>query len=473
VLRGFLILVCFLTWGMSAARAQNAIGRGPVLDLYHQHCAVCHGKDFKNGLGGTLLGDWDHVNEQQTIETITRNGLLDLGMQAFGEVLSEEEIRALAILIEEKRLQARNAELKLPNEAEPFRSRHHSFTLEQVVPSENGIFWGMDFLPDGSMLITGFEGELRHWKDGILLPPVAGTPEVWRKGQGGLLDVGVHPKYSENGWVYLSFSEELGDGVGFTKVVRGRITNNTWTDEEIIFSVDPKFANGAGVHFGSRFVFQNGYVYFGVGDRGRQHDAQDLSRPNGKLFRFHDDGRLPEDNPFADKDGAYPGIYTYGNRNPQGLAIHPQTGDLWESEHGPRGGDEINHVKKGANYGWPIITHGMNYNGTPITGITAKEGMEQPATHFTPSIAICGIDFVHGNQFPKWENDLLVGGLASEEVWRLRTKGDQVVEREMIIKNRGRVRDIACAPDGTVYLILNRNKRAGPGGLFQLIPLTD
>jgi glucose/arabinose dehydrogenase len=212
-------------------------------------------------------------------------------------------------------------------------------------------------------------------------------------------------------------------------------------------------------------VFQDGYLFFAIGDRGRKANAQDLSLPNGKIHRIHDDGRVPEDNPFADREDAFPTIWTYGNRNPQGLDQHPQTGGIWESEHGPRGGEEINLIERGNNYGWPVITHGMNYDGTPITEKTAMEGMEQPKLHWTPSIAVCGIDFYEGDIFPDWKNDLFAGGLASEELHRLEIEEGEVVKSSVVMKGAGRVRDVASGPDGYLYLVLN-----GPDRIVRLVP---
>ncbi len=451
--------------------AQNAIGKGEVLKLYNQHCVICHGADFNNGLGGSLLDEWNHVTADRSVDNIIKNGIPGIEMQPYKGILSDEEIRSLAVLIEEKRHQHNTKDRSYPTDRDAvFKTEHHSFKIETLATCPDGIYWAVDFLPDGTPLATGFEGQLYVLQDGKLSAPIAGTPKVWRHGQGGLLDVGVHPDYDENGWIYLSFSEELSEKNGFTTVVRGRIKDGQWVDQEILFQVDPKFASGGGAHFGSRFVFDDGYLFFGVGDRGPMDQAQDLTRPNGKIHRIHDDGRIPEDNPFSQKPGAFKTIWSYGNRNAQGLTKHPETGALWESEHGPRGGDEINMIEPGKNYGWPVISYGMNYNGKPITALTEKAGMEQPATHFTPSIAICGTDFYTGDQFPKWNNHLFTGGLASQELWRLETDGNRVVHRELVLKNQGRVRDVRVGPDGYLYLILNKGKRAGESELCRLIP---
>ncbi|MGE9292617.1 MAG: PQQ-dependent sugar dehydrogenase, partial [Puniceicoccales bacterium] len=223
----------------------------------------------------------------------------------------------------------------------------------------------------------------------------------------------------------------------------------------------------SGAHFGTRFVFKDGYLFFSMGDRGKQNMAQDVTRPNGKIHRIHDDGRIPEDNPFVDKPDAWPTIWTYGNRNPQGLDAHPITGALWETEHGPRGGDEVNLIRKGINYGWPVITYGMNYSGTPITDKTHAPGMEQPKHYWVPSIAVCGIDFYEGELFPNWKNNLFAGGLASNELHRIVINDDnEVVKDEIVLKGLGRIRDVASAPDGSLMLLLN-----GPDKIVKLVPV--
>ncbi len=249
-----------------------------------------------------------------------------------------------------------------------------------------------------------------------------------------------------------------------TAVVRGRIRDGKWTEEQKLYSAPKELHTSTRAHFGSRFVFQDGYLFFGIGDRGRMGQAQDLDRPNGKIHRIHDDGRVPADNPFVNTPGALPTIWAYGARNPQGLALHPLTGELWETEHGPRGGDEVNLILPGRNYGWPTITHGINYNGKPITDKTAMPGMEQPAHYWVPSIAVCGIDFYQGDKFPKWQNNLLVTGLASQQLHRLVIEDGKVVRDEVILKGQGRLRDVNTGPDGLVYLALDS------GALLRLVP---
>jgi glucose/arabinose dehydrogenase len=281
------------------------------------------------------------------------------------------------------------------------------------------------------------------------------------------MEVAIHPDYRENGWIYLGFADGTrrktdkgkDEVKSITAVVRGRIKDHQWIDNQWIYRASPEFQSGSGVHFGTRFVFDQGYIYFVVGERGGMMQAQDLSRPNGKIMRLHDDGRVPEDNPFLNTPGAIPAIWSYGHRNPQGLAFDVRDGSIYSTEHGPRGGDELNWIRPGLNYGWPVITHGMNYDGTPMVSITEKEGMEQPMVFWVPSIAACGLDFYVGDKFPKWNNDLLAGGLAKQEVRRIRIKDHKVISQEVILKNIGRVRDVVTGPDGLVYVALNSPDR--------------
>ena len=315
------------------------------------------------------------------------------------------------------------------------------------------------------MLVTERPGRLRIIENGVLLPdPIEGTPEVLAEGQGGLLDVVLDPAYPENGWVYLSYSHaitnEERDTLAFTSVVRGRIDQGQWKDQEIIYQADPVHYRNTRHHYGGRITFDpNGDLYLSIGDRGQSEDAQDLGKPNGKIHRLHANGSVPVSNPFYGETGVLPTIYSYGHRNPQGLTTHPTTGEIWEAEHGPLGGDELNLVKPGLNYGWPSITHGINYDGQIISEFTRLEGMEQPALYWKPSIAVCGIAFYRGDLFPKWNNQLLVGALRFEEVKLLDIENDRVIFQQNLLKNAGRVRIARPAPDGSIYVLLNRPDR--------------
>jgi glucose/arabinose dehydrogenase len=314
--------------------------------------------------------------------------------------------------------------------------------------------WGLAFLPDGRMLVTERPGRLRIvGADGSLSAPVAGVPEVFAKGQGGLLDVALDPDFATTPWVYLSFSEP-GEGGGGTAVARGRWENDALVGVEVIFSQSPKLDTGQ--HFGSRLVFdRDKRLYVTSGDRGTQPNVQPLDLGQGKIFRIERDGSIPADNPFVGREDAQPAIWSYGHRNVQGAALHPVTGALWQTEHGARGGDELNIPEPGKNYGWPVITLGVNYNGMPIgEGKTEAPGMEQPMHQWTPSIAPSGLAFYTADRFPAWQGDLFVGALAFQRVVRLELEGDKVVREEAMLTDLGeRIRDVRQGPDGYLYLL--------------------
>ena len=402
-------------------------------------------------------------------------------------VLSADQIRSLVIFLREKEKQtlAKGMSFPKPSPDKVTKTELHDYRIETLVESGIKDPWAIAFLPDGRKLLTEKSGRLRFiTADGKLDPKIIeGTPAVTEHGQGGLMEVAVHPDYAKNGWVYLGLSDgtrEKREGGKdearcITAVVRGKIKGHKWTEQEWIYRPDSKFRSGAGVHFGTRFVFDKGYIYFVIGERGGLMEVQDLSLPNGKIHRLHDDGRVPADNPFVKTKDAIPGIWSYGHRNPQGLAMDARDGTLYSTEHGPRGGDELNLIKPGANYGWPIVTLGMNYDGMPmsyrgpdgkeILSVTEKEGMEEPVAFWLPSIAVCGLDFYTGDKFSKWKNDLLVGALAQQEIRRLRIEDKKVVSQEIILKDIGRVRDVAMGPDGLIYVILN-----GPDRLVRIVP---
>ncbi len=313
--------------------------------------------------------------------------------------------------------------------------------------------WSMAFLPDGRLLVTEKSGKLRMVENGKLLPQaINGVPAVVDRGQGGLLDIALHPRYAENGWVYLSYSAK-GEGGSGTEVMRAKLKGMQLTDSEVIFRQAPKISSNK--HFGSRLVFdREGFLYITLGDRGEMERAQDLAQHIGKVIRLHDDGRVPQDNPFAAKSDALPEIYSYGHRNVQGATLNPATGKVWTHEHGPQGGDEINIVQAGINFGWPVITYGVNYfTGTKIGEGTKKPGMAQPLYKWVPSIAPSGMAFYTGDAYPGWKNHLFVGSLKFQTLVKLTLDGDKVVKEERLFENLGRVRDIRQGPDGLLYLI--------------------
>ncbi|MBS3958152.1 MAG: PQQ-dependent sugar dehydrogenase [Xanthomonadaceae bacterium] len=329
--------------------------------------------------------------------------------------------------------------------------------------------WGLAFLPDGRMLVTERPGRLRIVdRDGRVSAPLTGLPRVRARGQGGLLDVVLHPRFTENRLVYFSFSEP-GSGGSSTAVARGRLEGMGLQGVEVVFRQSPKVDTA--FHYGSRLVFdREGKLFVGTGDRGMQDTAQDLSLGQGKLFRLHDDGRPAPGLPFADRPGTHPGLFSYGHRNLQGMALHPQTGLLWTHEHGPRGGDEINVARPGRNYGWPVITFGINYTGTTIgEGLTAKDGMEQPLYQWTPSIGVSGMAFYSAARFPAWQGDLFVGGLALTRLERLELDGERVTHREVLLDDwNQRIRDVRQGPDGALYVLTDA--RNGQLARIELLP---
>ncbi len=441
-------------------------GAQRVHEVYQQHCATCHGANLDGGLGGSLIsGAWKHGGTDADLARIISDGLPDLGMRAFREMLPLDQIRALVVFIREREQQerARSAASPAVRAESPTRTALHRYRAEQFADGLD-IPWSIAFLPDGSFLVTERSGALRPIApDGTVGSPIRGTPAVLHHGQGGMLEVALHPQFSENGWVYLAFAEgwrEGGQPRAMTAVVRGRIRGGAWEDEQEIWRADRRFYTRAGVHFGTRIAFDaKGFLYFVIGERGGWHEAQDLSRPNGKIFRLHDDGRVPDDNPFVGRADALPGIWSYGHRNPQGLVFDTRTGDLWSTEHGPRGGDEFNRILRGANYGWPVVSHGIHYDGRPFTALTEMDGMESPVHHWTPSIAACGLAFYDGEAFPRWRGDFFAGALAQQEVRRLRIDGRRMIEDEVILKGAGRVRDVRAGPDGLLYIVLNEPHR--------------
>lgn len=325
--------------------------------------------------------------------------------------------------------------------------------------------WGMAFMPDERLLVTDRIGDI--WiveKDGTNKVKVVGEiPNVRSKGQGGMLDVEIHPDFINNSYIYLTYSDIL-DKKFHTSLIRGKLINNRLVDSEVIFRPKEQFFTKKTHHYGSRIVFDDdGFIYFSIGDRGDRDLAQNLDMPNGKMYRIYDDGTIPSDNPFYHTKGAIKSIWSYGHRNAQGLAIHPITRQIWEAEHGPRGGDEVNIILKGHNYGWPVITYGKNYSGTIISRLTHKEGMDQPVFHWTPSIAVCGMAFYDGDQFPEWKNNLLATSLKFERLHRIELDGLNMIKDEIIFEAGSRVRDVEIGPNGMIYVALE-----DPGRIVQI-----
>jgi glucose/arabinose dehydrogenase len=443
--------------------AQSTSPRRDVTKVWSEYCAQCHGADMAGAHAPTMLDDtWTSGNDDAALAAAIKDGLPANGMPPFGGVLSDRDIHALVVYIRETAGKARAARTTpaAPAANVDIRSEKHAFRLETVTDAVRTP-WGIDFLPDGRLLVAEKDGTLRvAGPDGTLLPgSVRNVPAVWSRGQGGLLDVAVHPDYARTGWIYLSYSDPGPSGSAMTAVIRAKLEGDALTDVQQVFKAPVTMYRKGQVHFGSRFVFDGtGHLFFPIGERGQKDDAQDLTRPNGKVHRVNEDGSIPRDNPFVTTPGAMASIWSYGHRNPQGLAQHPVTGALYDVEHGPRGGDELNLVEKGRNYGWPLITYGMNYDGTPMTDKTSAPGMEQPLAYWVPSIAVSSVIFYTGDDFPGWKHDLLLGSLAAQEFRRLELTPDGV-KQELLFKGAGRVRDIVMGPKGIVYIAFNQPDR--------------
>jgi glucose/arabinose dehydrogenase len=350
-------------------------------------------------------------------------------------------------------------------QSEPINSQLHTFRVVTVV---EGLVnpWSMAWLPNGDMLVTERPGRLRIVRNGVLSDPVSGVPAVRAVGQGGLQDVVVHPDFATNSLIYLSFAKPNADGSqGTTAIVRGRLENDALVDVEEIFEAQP-YSERPG-HYGARMAFDSeGYLFVSSGERMApttgdltKHPAQDPSNHHGTILRLNEDGSVPTDNPFVGRAGYAPEIWSYGHRNPQGLAFDRETGILWETEHGPQGGDELNQIRPGLNYGWPVITYGMNYRvGTPI-GHREQQGMEQPAAFWVPSIAASGLMIYHGDKFPMWKGNAFAGGLSPQyqQLSRVMLDGTTVTNREPLLQNQMRIRDVREGPDGYIYIATDNN----------------
>ncbi|GAB3203765.1 glucose/arabinose dehydrogenase [Pontibacter aydingkolensis] len=432
---------------------------------YISYCSGCHGEELE----AFTDRKWKHGSSDEDLFKAIKHGYPDEGMPAFDKAFTDEQIKGLVAYIQEGIKQVKQYDFSDENTLAAIqRSEKLSFKLDTVV-SGLEVPWGMAFLPNGDMLITERLGILYRLTNDKQLQKISGAPEVLAQGQGGLLDVELHPDFKKNNTVYLSYSAIKKEGtntLSTTAVMRAQLDGNQLTNHKVIFEALPYARTRH--HYGSRLEFgRDGYLYLSVGDRGN-HDEnpQSLERHPGKVHRIKDDGSIPADNPFVNKAGAVASTYSYGHRNIQGMAIHPKTGDIWTHEHGPRGGDEVNISGKAKNYGWPVISYGINYNGTVLTELTKKEGMEQPLWYWVPSIAPSGMAFVTGNRYKGWENDLMVGSLRFQFLSRLEMNGNKIVKEEKLLKNIGRVRDVKMSPDGYLYVAVEK-----PGIIYRLVPV--
>ena len=322
---------------------------------------------------------------------------------------------------------------------------------ELIVPNLDNP-WGFVFLPDNAMMINEKSGKIIHFKNGVKTE-IKNAPKIYLRGQGGLLDIELHPNYKDNGWIYLTYASDIGSvRGGNTTLMRAKLKDNSLVSQEVLYKATPNTTKGQ--HFGSRIVFDSeNRVYFSVGDRGnRDVNPQDINRDGGKIYRLNDDGSVPKDNPFASSNTAKKAIYSYGHRNPQGLILNPFTNEIWSHEHGPKGGDEINVIKKGKNYGWPKVSYGVNYSGTKFTDKTYMKGMESPIHYWTPSIAPSGMAFINSDIYGNWKGNLLVGSLKFQYLSRCIIKKNQVYKAVKLLEGIGRVRSIEQGLDGYIYV---------------------
>ena len=476
----------------------------PGQAIYAANCLGCHGNDLTGGRAPTLFAEqWQADTKDSEIAKTILNGIPNTEMDGFKGKLDDDQVNELIKYIRSQSgvLKPRVNMVRDPN-GTVLKTEKQTVKIETVAKGLDTP-WGLCFLADGRMLVTerNFNnGTLRIIDKGVVSDPIKGTPETWAGQDSGMFDVIIHPKYAENGWIYLSYSSALpatlapaapvaptpdpaaapgapggrrgGRGRGgpqpatMTNIVRGRNKDGQWVDQEFIFKAPAELYTVQGAHYGSRFAFdKEGHLFYSLGERAVYANAQTLANPLGKVHRVNDDGSIPKDNPFVNTPNAVPSIWTYGNRNPQGLSWDPVTGKLWESEHGPTAGDEINVLKPGHNYGWGVATKGSQ------TGLTktSEPGMDDPIVYYIPTLAPSGIAFYSGDKFPNWKNNLFVGGLAGEQLRRLVVNDETVTSQEVIFNQFGRIRDVVNGPDGYLYFLINQGN-PGPGLVARLVP---
>ncbi len=442
--------------------------------IYKTYCGGCHGANMEGNSATKLIkSNWLHGSGRNAIFRTIKLGIPNTEMKGWGNVLKDNQIRALADFIIDSQNKPAKTKDTIPVK---IVTRNYILKVEKLVTNDITTPWGIEFVNANRALISEKNGRLRWLINGNLdTVPIRGLPATHTKtSTGGYMDIALDPKYQQNGWVYLSYSHTRGNiqdtnAPAMTKIIRGKIKDHEWTDEQTLFEVPDSLMVVEGNRWGCRFLFDKaGYLYFTIGDMGKAMDSQNLSRAIGKVYRIHPDGSIPKDNPFVNTPGALPAIFTLGNRNVQGITQHPITGALWATEHGPRGGDELNILKKGANYGWPVITCGIDYSGEIVSEKTRQKGMEQPVVQWTPSIAVCPAEFCTSPLFSKWKNNLLIGALAFEELRRLVIVNDKVIKQEIIMKGFGRVRDIKTSPDGALYVLLNK-----PDMILRITPIKN
>lgn len=438
----------------------QSISEKKTLVTYNQYCSTCHGEKIE----AFVDRKWAHGKTKPEIIKTISEGYLEGGMPSWKTTLSKKDIDQMAALIL-KNLKSVDQYQFNNKKTDTYISGKMTIKLDTIASGFESP-WGLTQLPGGDLLVTdraGFLYRIDKNKNKIL---IKNTPKVYVKGQGGLMDVEIHPKYSENGWVYLSYSksqEKDGKILATTAIARGKIQNDEFVELSELFEAKP-YVNTTH-HYGSRIVFdKSDYLYFSVGDRGKHFEyAQAKDNDLGKIHRILADGSIPADNPFKSPESVT--AFSFGSRNPQGLALNSTNGEIWENEHGPRGGDEINSIRKSANYGWPVICYGINYDGKPITNISKMDGMEQPEYYYIPSIAPSGMAFVTGDKYPDWKGDILIGSLRFNYLERAKVIDNKVVKSQKELINVGRLRNVKMGSDGYIYIGIEN-----PGMVFRLIP---
>ena len=460
------------------ARSQDAKAGGQT---YAQLCASCHGAKARGGEGPDLTGHiYMHGADDQSVAHSIRDGQPG-GMPSFRASLSDSDIGNLVSFLNERRNDPTNPPLDHPYAFKPtapkgvIKTDVESFRVQNV--AKVGTPYGFAFLPDGRILITELSGSLRVVEKGRLSPtPIADAPTggvEGRRGQPGrnLLDVAVDPDYKHNGWIYLSSAHPVKSAAGerhaIARITRGRIRNGHWEDSQILTEFPIESATALNMAFDAE---RN--LYIGVSwpdymlvtpENAPKTPPQMLSSSLGKILRMTADGKVPADNPFVGKGDAFPYIYSYGNRAPLGLAFN-RNGELWETENGPRGGDELNHIKAGRNYGWPGSSWGLRYDDLPAQAVPEQKGVEQPVINWSPTPAVSAITFYYGNAFPRWKGDLIMGSLKQTDLFRIALDGDRPVLQEIILHALGRIRDVKVGPDGYIYVLCDE------GNLVRLVP---
>ena len=466
----FLIIIASIFFPKCSAPAnQGAI-------VYKNNCAGCHGAELQGSVSPSLTGTLKHGDVRESILQTIRNGIPGTQMIKWSGALSDSDINAVADFI----LEVRKSPNSIKSQEQPLQvqTKLYNLNIEKLITHGLEGPWGIEFIDSNHAYITGKNGDLYPIIKGKLdSQKIKGLPKTYATDLvGGMMDLALDPDYKNNGWIYLAFSHNSKnssdkDTPGMTMIVRGKVNEHQWTNQQTLFQVPDSLEVYHGTRWGCRFFFdKQRYLYFTIGDmqEAKQSgvDPQLPSKPQGKIYRINSDGSIPKDNPLYGKKGVLQAIFCWGVRNVQGLAQHPVTGKIYFTDHGPRGGDELNILKNGGNYGWPLATYGINYDSTIISKDTAKPGTEQPITYWTPSIAVCAAEFVQHSLFPKWENNLLVTALKYEELRRLVVEDDKVLEQEILLKGYGRVRDVKVGPDGALYVLTN-----APDALLRITPL--